>query len=185
MNEEKKIIVDSGWTLFLDRDGVINKKIEGGYVLDWEQFEFIGGVLETMPKLAKLFPRIIVVTNQQGIGKGLLTEEKLHEIHQNMMNMIELNGGRIDAVYFAPDLASPQNTLRKPNTGMAELASQDFPELDFSKSIIVGDSFSDMQFGKSEGMVTFYISTSYVKNNLIDYNISALKDLVEYLEFQP
>ena len=80
--------IDHSWTLFLDRDGVINKNIDGSYVLDWEQFEFLDGVLETMPKLAKLFNKIIVVTNQQCIAKGLLTEETLNEIHQNMMNMI-------------------------------------------------------------------------------------------------
>jgi histidinol-phosphate phosphatase family protein len=185
MNKEvKKIAVDSGWTLFLDRDGVINKKIDGGYVLDWEQFEFLDGVLETMPKLAKIFPRIIVVTNQQGIAKGLFTEETLNEIHQNMMNIIELNGGRIDAVYHAPGLASAENSLRKPNNGMAYQAKGGFPEIDFSKSMIAGDSFSDMQFGKSVGMVTVYISNSYPKNELIDYTISSLRDLTGFLEIR-
>ena len=173
--------IDHSWTLFLDRDGVINKNIDGSYVLDWEQFEFLDGVLETMPKLAKLFNKIIVVTNQQCIAKGLLTEETLNEIHQNMMNMIELNGGRIDAVYFAPDLESEENTLRKPKNGMALLAKNDFPEIDFTKSIMVGDKLSDMKFGKSVSMTTFYISTSYKNSSLIDYKISSLSALLEHL----
>lgn len=173
--------IDNSWTLFLDRDGVINKNIDGSYVLDWEQFEFLDGVLETMPKLAKLFNKIIVVTNQQCIAKGLLTEETLNEIHQNMMNMIELNGGRIDAVYFAPDLESEENTLRKPKNGMALLAKNDFPEIDFTKSIMVGDKLSDMKFGKSVSMTTFYISTSYKNTSLIDYKISSLSALLEHL----
>lgn len=171
------IPIDSTWTLFLDRDGVINKNIDGGYVLDWEQFEFLPGVLETLPKLAKLFPRIIVVTNQQCIAKGLLTEEGLQEIHQNMMNMVELNGGRIDAVYYAPDMAAPNNNLRKPRNGMAFLARNDFPEIDFSKSVMVGDKVSDMEFGKSTGMITVYLSATYEKPVLADHQISTFSAL--------
>lgn len=177
------IHINHTWTLFLDRDGVINKNIDGGYVLDWEQFEFIDGVLETMPKLAKVFSKIIVVTNQQCIAKGLLTEEGLNEIHQNMMNMIELNGGRIDAVYYAPDMESETDTLRKPKNGMAFLAKNDFPEIDFSKSIMVGDKLSDMKFGKSVEMTTFCISNSYKNSSLIDFKIPTLSSIFEHINF--
>lgn len=177
------ILIDKTWTLFLDRDGVINKNIDGGYVLDWEQFEFIDGVLETMPKLAKLFPRIIVVTNQQCIAKGLLTEEGLNEIHQNMMNMIELNGGRIDAVYYAPDMESETNTLRKPKNGMAFLAKNDFPEIDFSNCIMVGDKLSDMKFGKSVYMTTIWLSNGSKNSSLIDYQIPTLAALPDIINF--
>lgn len=177
------IQIDSSWTLFLDRDGVINKNIDGGYVLDWEQFEFLDGVLETMPKLANLFSRIIVVTNQQCIAKGLLSHEQLGEIHQNMMNMIELNGGRIDAVYYAPDVESEENNLRKPKNGMALLAKNDFPEINFTKSVMIGDKLSDMKFGKSVNMITFCISDSYKNSSLIDYKISALADFLSYIKY--
>ena len=175
--------IDNSWTLFLDRDGVINKNMDGSYVLDWEQFVFMNGVLETMPKLSKLFSRIIVVTNQQCIAKGLITEDDLNDIHQNMMNMIELNGGRIDAIYFAPGMASDENILRKPKNGMAILAKNDFPEIDFSKSIMVGDKLSDMEFGKSVGMLTVYVSNTCEENDWIDYdvtNFSALTDFFFY-----
>lgn len=175
--------IDDSYTLFLDRDGVINKNIDGSYVLDWEQFEFKKGVLETMPKLAKLFPRIIVVTNQQCIAKGLLTENELNEIHQNMMNMIELNGGRIDAVYYAPDLASPENNLRKPKNGMAYLAQQDFPEIDFQKSIMVGDKLSDMEFGKSVGMTTIFLSSIPKTSPLIDLASTEFHELPRMFDF--
>ena len=175
--------IDNSWTLFLDRDGVINKNIDGSYVLDWEQFEFKIGVLETMPKLSKLFSKIIVVTNQQCIAKGLITEYELNEIHQNMMNMIELNGGRIDAVYYAPDMESDTNSLRKPKNGMALLAKNDFPEIDFSKCIMVGDKLSDMKFAKSVEMTTFCITSSYKNSSLIDYKIPALGAILEYLNF--
>jgi histidinol-phosphate phosphatase family protein len=175
--------IDNTWTLFLDRDGVINNNMDGSYVLNWEQFEFMDGVLETMPKLAKIFPRIIVVTNQQCIAKGLINEDELKEIHQNMMNMIELNGGRIDAVYYAPDKASPQNLLRKPGNGMALMAKNDFPEIDFSKSLMVGDKISDMEFGKSLGMTTIYLSNTYVDNPLIDLNITTFENLMQVIKY--
>ena len=176
------INIDNTWTLFLDRDGVINKNIDGSYVLDWEQFEFLDGVLETMPKLAKLFSNIIIVTNQQCIAKGLLTHEQLNEIHQNMMNMVELNGGSIDAIYYAPDFASEENTLRKPKNGMAFLAKDDFPEIDFSKSIMVGDKPSDMEFGKSIGMTNIYISKNATQYSLADYTITQFSDLLQVIK---
>lgn len=177
------IHVDNSWTLFLDRDGVINKNIDGSYVLEWEQFEFLHGVLTTLPKLAKIFPRIIVVTNQQCIAKGLITPDALNQLHQNMMNMIELNGGRIDAVYYAPDLASDDNKLRKPNNGMAFLAKQDFPDIDFHKSIMIGDKLSDMEFGKSVNMTTICISNKYNENSLIDFSIASFDALLPLLQF--
>ena len=171
--------IDDTYTLFLDRDGVINKNMDGRYVLDWEQFEFLPGVLETMPKLAKLFPRIIVVTNQQCIAKGLLTHDFLNEIHQNMMNMIELNGGRIDAVYFAPDLDSEENKLRKPKNGMAFLAQKDFPEINFQKCVMIGDKSSDMEFGKSVGMSTICLSNSYNENCISDFQIHQFSEVLQ------
>lgn len=175
--------IDNTWTLFLDRDGVINKNIDGSYVLDWDQFEFLDAVLETMPKLTKLFSKIIVVTNQQCIAKGLITEIELNEIHQNMMNMIELNGGRIDAVYFAPDIESPTNNLRKPKNGMALLAQNDFPDIDFNKCIMVGDKLSDMQFGKSVGMTTVCLSNNCEQNELIDATIPKFGKIMEILKY--
>lgn len=178
----EEIQIDNSWTLFLDRDGVINKKINGGYVLSLDDFEFLPGVLETMPKLAKLFPRIVVVTNQQCVGKGLLSVEELNEIHLHMMNIIELNGGRIDAIYYAPDLKSPDNHLRKPKNGMAFLAKNDFPEIDFNKAIMVGDNLTDMEFAKSLNMITFFISNSYNQNSLIDHTIPALQNVTDYIK---
>ena len=179
----QEIVADHSYTLFLDRDGVINKNIEGGYVLNWDQFEFLPSVLETIPKLARIFPRIIIVSNQQCVGKGLLSIQELNEIHENMINLFELNGGRIDAVYFAPDLASPDNILRKPSPGMAFLAKNDFPEIDFKKSVIAGDKLSDMEFGKSVGMTTFYISNTYEASPWVDYQIPALYNILDYVKY--
>ncbi len=174
--------IDASWTLFLDRDGVLNKNIEGSYVLDWEQFEFLPGVLEILPEFAKLFQRIIIVTNQQCIGKGLLTETGLEEIHTHMLNLITLNGGRVDAVYFAPGLENEQNLLRKPKPGMALLAQKNFPEINFQHAVMVGDKDSDIVFGKTVGMTTFYLSNSCEINLSADYQISTLKELLTHLK---
>ncbi len=151
--------IDNTWTLFLDRDGVINKQIKNGYVTSVEDFKFLDGVLECFSHLSNSFGRIIVVTNQQCIGKGIITSKELNAIHTYMRHKIELHGGRIDQIYFAPDLDSNDNLLRKPNTEMAELASKEFPEIIFEKSIMVGDSYTDIEFGKKMNMKTVLIST--------------------------
>lgn len=149
--------VDPTWTLFLDRDGVINKKIENGYIAKWDEFEFLPGVLEALEQLSHHFGYIIIVTNQQGIGKELMTEEHLEVIHQNMKAEIASSGGRVDAVYHSPYLESDNHVWRKPGTGMAVQARRDFPAIDFNRSIMVGDSLTDMLFGEQLGMKTVLV----------------------------
>lgn len=150
--------IDRSWTLFLDRDGVINRRIVDGYVRRWDQFEFLPGVLDALKILARKFGRIIVVSNQQGIGKGLMTEPELQLIHNSMVRQIEGAGGRIDLVLHAPHLASDRSPMRKPGIGMALEAKSIFPEIDFEKCVMAGDSDSDMQFGRNAGMKTVLIS---------------------------
>src|SRR4051812_9931296 len=98
--------IDTSWTLFLDRDGVINNEIKGGYVLNWDMFQFADGVLEALPALAAKFGHIVMVTNQRCIGRGLLTVDGLNTIHANMLEQISKHGGRIDKIYFCPDIDS-------------------------------------------------------------------------------
>lgn len=178
-----KLNVDKTWTLFLDRDGVINKHLPDDYVKTWEEFTFNEGVFETLKMLSQRVGRIIIVTNQQGIGKGLMTEDDLQQIHTKMLHEIKANGGRIDAVFHAPHkVADDVFGLRKPSIGMALKAKQLFDEIDFSKSIMVGDTAGDMQFGKNVGMKTVFVNKSLVHQNLnydtIDFEISALSDLI-------
>lgn len=145
--------------LFLDRDGVINEEIKDGYVLNTGMFHFSEGVLEAMPLLARHFERIFIVTNQRCIGRGLLTINGLEEIHNHMLDAIIQHGGRIDRIYFCPDLDST-SPCRKPATGMAFQARHDFPETNFRQSVMVGNTLSDMQFGKSAGMQTVFIAST-------------------------
>jgi histidinol-phosphate phosphatase family protein len=145
------------WVLFLDRDGVISRRVPDGYVTRWEEFQFLDGVLEAIAILGKAFGRIFIVSNQQGIGKGLMSPESLEMIDQKMKEEIKQAGGRIDASYYSPFLASESHPDRKPGTGMGLKAKTDFPEIDFSRSVMVGDSLSDMEFGRKLGMVTVMI----------------------------
>ena len=170
----KNLNIDKSWTLFLDRDGVINKKLDNDYVKHWIEFEFLEGVIDALKSLNSLFGTIVVVTNQQGIGKGLYRTEDLELIHKNMIYEIEYLGGKIDKVYFSPYLNSENHPTRKPGIGMALAAKNDFPQIDFSKSIIVGDSMSDMEFGRNAGMKTVYISEEKKNDPKIDFQFASL-----------
>ncbi|MCO5231757.1 MAG: HAD-IIIA family hydrolase [Chitinophagales bacterium] len=174
-----KIEFDSNWTLFLDRDGVINKNINDAYILNWDEFEFIPSFLSCIKELSDRFKYIIVITNQQCIAKGLLTHEGLAEIHLQMINRIVAEGGRIDAIYFAPDLASPDNILRKPNIGMPLQAQNDFPDIDFSKSFIIGDKDSDIELGKRLGMKTIWMKNNQYFSERADINISSFNEFIK------
>jgi histidinol-phosphate phosphatase family protein len=150
--------IDKTWTLFLDRDGVINLHYPNDYVKNWQEFYFLEGVLDGLKELSKVFKRILIVTNQQGVGKGLMKQEDLDFIHHEMLKEVRKYGGRIHAIYSATELvAKDVKEMRKPGSGMAKQAKKDFPEIDFSKSIMVGDSITDMQFGKAMGMFTVFI----------------------------
>lgn len=177
----KDLHIDKSWTLFLDRDGVINKKLENDYVKHWVEFEFLDGVFDALKHLSKLFGHIVVVTNQQGIGKKLYRTEDLELIHKNMLYEISYHGGRIDKVYFSPYLDAEQHPTRKPGIGMALNARADFPKIDFSKSLIIGDSMSDMAFGRSAGMKTLYISETPKQDEKIDFNFTSLQDVFLHL----
>ena len=152
--------IDRTWTLFLDRDGVINERIMGGYVTSPAEFEFLPGVLDAIALFSRQFHRIFVVTNQQGIGKGIMTERNLLEIHAYMMDEIYIAGGKIDKCFFAPNVKGDPEDLRKPNPAMAEMAKFEFPEIEFERSIMIGDTDTDIAFGKNLGMKTVRIKTS-------------------------
>ncbi|MCB9015478.1 MAG: HAD-IIIA family hydrolase [Lentimicrobiaceae bacterium] len=152
--------IDKNWTLFLDRDGVINERIPDDYVKSKELFHFIDGTLEAIKIFSALFQKIVVVTNQQGVGKGLMTIDELNEIHIHMLQAVEHAGGVIHKVYFSPYLKSEKHFTRKPSIGMGLLAKKDFKEISFKKSVMVGDSFGDILFGKRLGMKTVFIGSA-------------------------
>ena len=152
-----KNIINNDWTLFLDRDGVINVRIIDGYVTKIDEFEFLPNVIEALKIFKEKFKYIIVATNQQGVGKGIMKFEDVETVHQFMVQQVVENGGKIDKVYFCPQLKSVPDNYRKPSPKMAYFAKNDFPDIDLSKSIMIGDMNSDVEFGKNAGMKTIFI----------------------------
>lgn len=148
---------DKSWALFLDRDGVINHRIPGDYVKSWDNFNFIPGSIKAIETLSDIFGRIFVVTNQAGIGKGLMTVEELNKVHKMLLKTVDLLDGRIDKIYHAPDAPTNPTNMRKPGIGMPLQAQFDFPEIRFEKSVMVGDSISDMEMGYRLGMIRVFI----------------------------
>ncbi|MEI8280680.1 MAG: HAD family hydrolase [Bacteroidota bacterium] len=153
-------LVDKTWTLFLDRDGVINEETVGTYVTTWEEFIFHDGVFEALRHLSDVFGNIVIVTNQRGVSRGIMSMDALKDIHSRMLSTIAENGGRIDKIYACTAL-SDEDHNRKPNTGMATQAREDFPKIDFKRSIMVGNSPSDMEFGKRVAMHTVFLTTKH------------------------
>ena len=176
--------IDREWTLFLDRDGVINYEKKDDYIRNWQEFKFYEGVKEAMKIFAKKFGTIIVVSNQRGIGKGLMNEEDLAGIHQNMQKEIEDAGGRIDGIYYCAAVDA-KAIYRKPNPGMAFSAKKDFPEIDLNRSIIAGNKPSDMLFGKYADMYSVYIATTHPETPFphpnIDLRFNSLSDFAKSL----
>lgn len=151
--------IDKSWTLLLDRDGVINEERLGKYVLNRNEFVFTNGTLDALKDLSALFGKILLITNQRGIGKKLMTEEDLEDIHKEMLIAINNSGGRIDKIYYCTEVEATCFN-RKPNPGMGLQALKDFNEIDFSRTIMVGNKPSDMRFGRSLGMITVFITTT-------------------------
>jgi len=176
--------IDKSWTLFLDRDGVINHEKKEDYVLNWQEFRFYDGVKEALQVLAGLFGTIVMVTNQRGVGKGVMTAEDLTDIHANMLTAITESEGRIEKIYYCDSIDNDCYD-RKPNPGMAYRAKKDFEHIDFQKSIMVGNKLTDMQFGRNAGMYTVYLETTNPEiphdHPLIDFRFKDLPAFTEAL----
>lgn len=145
--------------IFLDRDGVINKKSSPhNYVRKWKEFEFLPGVFKAIRKLNKKF-LVIIITNQRGVGRGLMSLADLENIHAKMKKKLQRFGAKIDGIYFCPHNIEDNCNCRKPKPGMLLRAAKDL-EIDFSQSYIIGDSPVDIQAGRMAGCKTVLINTS-------------------------
>ncbi len=173
-------------TLFLDRDGVIKQRIPGDYVKSPENFEPMPGLGEAMRLLTNHFDLIVVVTNQQGIGKGLMGEFELAEVHRHLRALVTDAGGRIDAIYHCPHLKEANCTCRKPATGMAWQALQDFPDMDLENAWMVGDSVSDMVFAEKMGFRKVFIrgkleELTALAQVKVDFSFDSLLEFARFL----
>lgn len=152
--------------IFLDRDGVINIERPADYVKSISEFVFEDKAAEAIAILSKKFEKIFVITNQRGVGRGIMTLSGLQSLHEYMIGKIEQVGGRIDDIYFCTDTCST-SINRKPNMGMAFQVRRDYPQVNFAESIMVGNSRSDIEFGNKAGMYTVLVGNKYPQSDKI------------------
>ena len=142
-------------TLLLDRDGVINVLRPGDYVKTIEEFEWRPGAKDALCAAASKFSNIFVVTNQRGVGRGVMTREALDGIHAWMTKEIAAAGGRVDGIYVCTAV-SDDDPCRKPNRGLFDMILRDHPEVDPARTLMIGDSQSDLEFAKNS-KIAFYL----------------------------
>jgi D-glycero-D-manno-heptose 1,7-bisphosphate phosphatase len=146
-------------TIFLDRDGVINRKMpEGRFVASQAEFEPLSGVIQAIRKLNRAGLRVLVVSNQRGIALGLYTAGEVLDIHAGFQRDLNAEGARVEAFYFCPH-DKAQCDCRKPLPGLFHQAVADFHDVTPETSAIVGDSWSDIEFGRRLGMLTVFIES--------------------------
>jgi D-glycero-D-manno-heptose 1,7-bisphosphate phosphatase len=144
-------------TVFLDRDGVLNRKMpEGCYVTSWSEFQLLPGVPQAIGRLNRAGVRVVVVSNQRGIALGLYTADDVRQIHSALQSWLQPQGAHIDAFYFCPH-DTQQCNCRKPLPGLFDQARADFPEIAATSSVTIGDSLSDIEFGHRLGMTTLLL----------------------------
>lgn len=156
-------------TIFLDRDGVINRNPPNwGYVRTWEEFDFIPNTLKALRDLTGNGYRIIVVTNQAGIGRGLFSEDNLKDIHSRMVVDIRNAGGSIDAIYYCPHHPEAGCECRKPKPGMLIRAALEH-NIELPNAYLMGDSTTDIEAGQRAGALTFLVLTGHGKKSYQNY----------------
>jgi D-glycero-D-manno-heptose 1,7-bisphosphate phosphatase len=144
-------------TVFLDRDGVLNRKLpEGRYVTSPSEFHPLPGVPQAIARLNDAGLRVVVVSNQRGIALGLYTAADVQNIHASFQSELKKHGAHVDAFYFCPH-DEAQCNCRKPLPGLFEQAVAEFPDITAESSAMIGDSWSDIEFGRRLGMLTAYI----------------------------
>ncbi|RMH71754.1 MAG: D-glycero-beta-D-manno-heptose 1,7-bisphosphate 7-phosphatase [Gemmatimonadetes bacterium] len=170
--------------IFLDRDGVINVNRDD-YVKSWAEFQFLPDVLTALKILHDHEIPVIVITNQSAIGRGIVTETTVQEIHRRMAHQVEQAGGYITAVYYCPHHPSEGCNCRKPRPGMLIQAAHDF-NLDLRKCVFVGDNMRDIEAGKNAGCQTVFVRTGVHADRPIatfpappDYEFNTLSDFVQ------
>lgn len=168
-------------TLFLDRDGVINVRNFDGYITRVSDFQFADNALEGLVQLSSCFDRIVVVTNQQCIGKKLISRSNLDEIHSYMLRIMEQKGIHIDAILVAENIRGAENDLRKPLPTMGLQAKEMFSDIAFQHSLMVGDTDSDIQFGINLGMKTALVKSKELTELTPDYSVIDLLELYDMI----
>jgi D-glycero-D-manno-heptose 1,7-bisphosphate phosphatase len=144
-------------TVFLDRDGVINRKLpEGCYVTRWKEFVLLDGVAEAIARLNRAGLLVIVATNQRGVARGRMTLDNLNAVHAALQNELAASGAHLDGIFVCPH-GKDECDCRKPLPGLFHQAQSRFPQIEAATSIMIGDSLSDIEFGRNLGMATICV----------------------------
>jgi histidinol-phosphate phosphatase family protein len=172
----------SEYTLFLDRDGVLNLPIVDDYARKADELILVENIVHTMSNLAVFFKRIILVTNQQGIGRKVMSETDLENVHLKLYNALKIkNKYWFDTALFAPYLKTEEHMWRKPSNGMLLKAKEYFPDMDFSKAIMVGDSPGDMMLADTVGLLKVKIDNPQFSFDNQDFTFATLASFVSHL----
>ncbi|MBA2720933.1 MAG: HAD-IIIA family hydrolase [Chloroflexi bacterium] len=145
--------------IFLDRDGVLNRRApDGQYVRSWAEFEFLPGALEAVRRLTRPGgPSLIIVTNQRGIARGVMSQAAVDDIHERMGAAVAAAGGVIAGIHVCPH-EKEACECRKPGIGMFLAAQRADPALDLAASTVVGDSLADLEAGNRLGARTYLVA---------------------------
>ena len=154
---EWRVRIDHTWTILVDRDGVINRRVPGDYVRSAAEFEPLPGAIDALATLSRAVNRVIVVTNQAGIGKSLMSAGDLDAIHVSLCEAVAQRGGSISAVLACPHLATDGCCCRKPSVGLATQAMTMFPEIRPNRILVMGDSLTDIEFASRIGAASILI----------------------------
>lgn len=144
-------------TVFLDRDGVINCKLpEGCYVTRPEEFVLLDGVAKAIARLNRAGLLVIVATNQRGIARKRMTLDNLNAVHTALQNELAASGAHLDGIFVCPH-GKDECDCRKPLPGLFYQAQSRFPQIEAATSVMIGDSLSDIEFGRNLGMATICV----------------------------
>ncbi len=172
----------SSKAFFFDRDGIINERKIGGYITTPEEFVFIEDFFEVFQSIAQQGFCTIIITNQQGIGKGQMNEDDLHKIHEAMQQtLLQKTGYKFAGIYYCGDLDSSRSSRRKPAPGMIVEAIQEF-DIDITNSWMIGDSPTDVQAGKAAGCKTILIGDYPSVFPDADFVFTSLHEFSEQLQ---
>ena len=144
--------------VFLDRDGTINVHVP--YINREEDFSLIEGSAEAISLFNKNGFKVIVVTNQSGIGRGFFSKEILESIHEKMYRNLDSKGANIDKIYYCPSIPEDESLMRKPRPGMINQACDEFNIIS-NKSFMIGDRETDIEAGARAGVKTILVLTGY------------------------
>jgi D-glycero-D-manno-heptose 1,7-bisphosphate phosphatase len=143
--------------VFLDRDGVINRKApEDEYVSNWDSFHLLPSVETAIAALNRSGRTVLVITNQRGIALGHYSEATVHTLHEQLQEYLASHGAHIDGFYFCPH-DKDECDCRKPKTGLFKQALRDFPGASSANSIVIGDSLSDIEAARNFGSPAIFI----------------------------